>query len=445
MRRDLAGVSVIVGGAGLAGLAAARELEARGAAVTVVEARARVGGRVWTLRDQFAARQHAEAGADLIEEEQEHVLGLAKALGLETSRILRDGFGFYGPDAHGRRRIHRGLSAVAQSGKYLAPLVKDFKIAEERWDSAVGAAIAKRSVMSWLDEAGVPKRQKAAMRGLRGFFLADPEDLSLLPLVEQFAESGPPGRTKFFRITGGNDRLATAIVKRLRGALLLSTVVRRVVQHDGRVTVTIEALGKPHTEISAEYFVCALPASTARGVLFEPALPEPQQDAIGHLRYGCATRLLLQFDRRFWRRRGRPLAFGTDLDTGALWDGNEHQKGPEGILSFLAGGNASRALQDIVRAEGERGVIDRIAWLGRPARLLASQMIVWDHDPLARGGYAYFDPSFDPLWRAWLARPAGRVVFAGEHTSIKYQGYMNGAVETGLRAAAEISALNSRT
>ena len=436
-------MSVIVGGAGLAGLAAARELEARGAAVTVVEARARVGGRVWTLRDQFAARQHAEAGADLIEEEQEHLLGLAKSLGLETSRILRDGFGFYGPDGRGRRRIHRTLSAVGQAAKHLGPLVKDFKIAEERWDSAVGTAIGRHSVMSWLDEAGLPKTQKAAMRGLRGFFLADPEDLSLLPLVEQFAESGPPGRTAFFRIKGGNDRLPGTIAKRLRGALLLSTVVRRVVQHDDRVTVTIEALGKPHTEITAEYFVCALPASTARGVLFEPALPEPQQDAIGHLRYGCATRLLLQFERRYWRRRGRPLAFGTDLDVGAVWDGSEEQKGPEAILSFLAGGNASRALQDIVHGEGENGVIDRIAWLGRPARLLASQTIVWDRDPWARGGYAYFDPSFDPLWRAWLARPAGRVVFAGEHTSIKYQGYMNGAVETGLRAAAEISALNS--
>ena len=70
--------------------------------------------------------------------------------------------------------------------------------------------------------------------------------------------------------------------------------------------------------------------------------------------------------------------------------------------------------------------------------------MVWDHDPLARGGYAYFDPGFDPLWRAWLARASGRIVFAGEHTSIKYQGYMNGAIETGLRAAAEISALNDR-
>ena len=141
-RRDLAGKSVVVAGAGLAGLSAARELEARGAAVTVVEARDRVGGRVWTLRDKFAARQHAEAGADLIEGEQAHVLELAKALGLQPVRILRDGFGFYGPDARGRRRVHRGTVGVSRaSRKLLGPtLVQDFKLAEARWDSAVAAA-----------------------------------------------------------------------------------------------------------------------------------------------------------------------------------------------------------------------------------------------------------------------------------------------------------------
>ena len=439
--RGLSGKSVIVAGGGLAGLSAARALEARGAAVTVVEARNRVGGRVWTLRSQFAAGQHAEAGADLIEEEQEHVLTLARELGLKPVRILRDSFGYYGPDNRGRRRMHTGLSGMAQVGKLLAPAVKDFKLADERWDSAIGARYGRLSVAQWLEKVKAPRNIKAGVRGFRGFFLADPEDLSMLPLLEQFAESGPPGKGCIYRIPQGNDRIATTIVKRMKGAVLLGTMVRRVVQHDERVTVTIQALGEPHTELSADFFVCALPASTARGVLFEPALPEAQHDAIKHLHYGCATRVLLQFDRRFWKKRGRPIAFGTDLPTGAVWDGNEQQRGTHGILTFLAGGNASRELQDILHTEGERGVIKRIDWLGAPSRLVASQTIVWDHDPLSRGGYAYFDPGFNPLWRAWLARPTGRIVFAGEHTSVKSQGYMNGAVESGLRAAAEISAL----
>jgi monoamine oxidase len=410
--------------------------------VTIVEARDRVGGRVWTLRDQFTARQHAEAGADLIEEEQEHVLALARELGLRPVRILREGFGVYGPDAQGKRRIHAGPGGMAAVAKLLKPVIEDFRVSEGRWDSAVAARLAGMSVWQWLEQVDAPDALKAAMRGFRGFFLADPEELSLLPLVEQFAESGPPGRGHIFRIPGGNDCLATGIAKRLRGSILRETIVRKVVQGPDGVTVTIDDRHGRRSELSAQFVVCALPASTAREVLFEPALAEPQHDAMAHLRYGCATRLLLQFERRFWRKRGRPLAFGSDLPTGAVWDGNEQQRGPRGILSFLAGGRASSALQDILAREGDAGVVRHIGWLGRPSRLLRSRTIVWDDDPWARGGYAYFDPAFDPLWRAWLARAAGRIVFAGEHTSIKYQGYMNGAIETGLRAAAEIAALS---
>jgi monoamine oxidase len=441
--RDLTGSKVIVAGAGLAGLSAARALEARGAAVTVLEARDRVGGRVWTLRDDFAARQHAEAGADLIEEEQEHVLSLARALGLKPVRILRDSFGFYGPGADGKRRIHRWPGAFATAAKMLKPDIEDFKLAEERWDSAVAARLGRTSVADWLEQQRAPAVFKAAIRGFRGFFLADPEELSMLPLVEQFAESGTPGQGHIFRIPGGNDRLATGMTRRLRGSLLLETIVRRVVQRGDGVSVTIDDRTGRRTEIAADYFVCALPASTAREVVFHPALPESQHDAIAHLRYGCATRLLLQFDRRFWKKAGRPSAYGSDLPTGAVWDGNEQQHGRGAILSFLAGGQASGAIQDILAREGEAGVIRRIGWLGKPSTLLASRTIVWDEDPWARGGYAYFDPSFNPLWRAWLARPAGRIVFAGEHTSIKSQGYMNGAIETGLRAAAEIASMGS--
>ena len=324
--RDLAGRSIIVAGAGLAGLSAARALESRGAAVTVVEARDRVGGRVWTLRSQFAGRQYAEAGADLIEEEQEHVLSLAKELGLKPVRILRDSFGFYGPDARGRRRVQTGPGAMARVGKLLERAVHDFKLAEERWDSPVAARLGRESVAEWLERVNAPASLRAGVRAFRGFFLADPEDLSMLPLVEQFAESGPPGQDRIFRIDGGNDRLATTMAKRLRGAILLQTMVRGIRRHEERVTVAIEALGKPHTELTADFVVCALPASTVRGVFFDPPLPEPQRHAIEHLRYGCATRLLLQFDRRFWKKKGRPIAFGTDLPTGAVWDGNEHQQ-----------------------------------------------------------------------------------------------------------------------
>jgi monoamine oxidase len=162
---------------------------------------------------------------------------------------------------------------------------------------------------------------------------------------------------------------------------------------------------------------------------------------MAHLRYGPATRLLVQFARRFWRRRGRPKAFGSDQPTGAVWDGNEGQPGLAGILSFLAGGRASRQLQARLAEGGADGVAEDVAWLGPPATVLASRAIVWEDDPLAGGGYAYFDPGFRPIWRDLLARPSGRIAFAGEHTSVRWQGYMNGAVESGQRAAADIAAL----
>src|SRR3954453_355636 len=238
--RGLAGKSVVVAGAGLAGLTAARALEARGAAVTVVEARNRAGGRVWTLRDQFADGQHAEAGADLIEEEQEHVLTLARELGLKPVQILRGSFGFYGPDAHGTRRIRSGPDGMAAVGRLIAPLVRDFKLTDERWDSAFAARYARLSVMQWLGSVKASRSIKAGVRGFRGFFLADPEDLSMLPLLEQFAESGPPGRGCIYRIPGGNDRLATVMAKRLRTRVRLKTVVRRAAQRNATVTVTVE-------------------------------------------------------------------------------------------------------------------------------------------------------------------------------------------------------------
>jgi monoamine oxidase len=435
--RDLRGTRVVVLGAGLAGLSAARALQQKGASITVVEARDRVGGRVWTLRDGFAGGQHAEAGADLIEEGQRHVLDLARELQLKSVRILRRGFAFYGPDRRGRRTVDSSGRAFGQVAKALATWIEDLRVAEGRWDGAVGRRLAGMSVARWLDSIDAPPHLRARVRGFRGFFLADPEELSLLPLVEQFAEWGAPGKDRMFRIAEGNDAMASGLAKSIKGPLLLKTTVRAVQQTVSHVTVTVERASC--AELQADFVVCALPASTLRDVVFSPALPEPQTDAIRSLRYGCATRLLLQFKTRYWQRVGQPMAFGTDLPAGAVWDGNEQQRG-RGILSFLAGGRASAELRERFQS-GIDAVLRDIVWLGQPSPVVASRRITWEDDPWVRGGYAYFDPGFDPLWREWLARPAGRIVFAGEHTSTKWQGYMNGAIETGLRAAAEISAL----
>lgn len=439
-RGPLAGRHVAIAGAGLAGLTAARELEMSGAAVTIVEARDRVGGRVHTIRD-FACGQHAEAGADLIEESQTLVHELAAAVGLKPARILRRGFGYYGPDRAGCRRIRRQAAVFEQAAKRLQPQIAEYRAAGASWNSPVASLFARQSVADWLHAVRAPRELAAGIRGLRGFFLADPEELSLLALVDQFAEDGAPGQEAFFRLPGGNDTLPRALRRRLRGRLLLSTIVRRVQQRGDRVRVAVEDRAG-RDEFDADYFVSAMPASTLRDVRFEPALPDDQQRAIGMLRYGAATRVLLQFPRRFWRRFGRPRAFGTDLSLGAVWEGNEQQRGPAGILSLLAGGRASGELRTILAADGMGGLVRRLRWLGKPPDIIGSRFATWEDDPWARGGYAYFHPAFEPRLRERLSRPAGRVLFAGEHTSQRWQGYMNGAIESGRRVAAEIRAVD---
>jgi monoamine oxidase len=431
---------VLVAGAGLAGLSAARDLERDGAHVTLIEARDRVGGRLWTIRSGFAHGQHAEAGGDIIEREQTPIVALARDLGLRLVPILRGGFAYYGPRADGRLAIQSLDRAFGAIGSLAAPLVDAYRLAERSWDGPIAHALGRQSVADWLRGHRVGRDLFECVRGLRGLFLADPDELSLLALVDFLADAGTGVAAGASRISGGNDQLATKLAASLEARPQLGAVLRRVVQTRRRAAATIDGPGG-RAIWRGDFVVAAIPASTLAEVEFRPGPPGAQQRAIRALRYGPATRVLLQFDRRFWRRAGRARAFGSNRAHGAVWEANEEQRGP-GVLSLLAGGGASAEIQSILAADGLPAVVSRLRWLGPPSRLLAARVVRWEDDPWAKGGYAYFHPGFDPAWRVALVRPFGRVVFAGEHTSARWQGYLSGAVESGRRAAAEIGVLS---
>jgi monoamine oxidase len=438
---ELDGVSVIVAGAGLAGLAAAYDLVKAGARVVLIEARDRVGGRVHTIRNGFAEGQHAEAGADLIDGSQEEIRRLAEELGLRLTRILRTGWAYVRPDAQQRPHIvqRRGIRGWDRLAEVLGKLIEPYRLAEHRWDSPIAADLGRRSVAQWMDEIGADEELRATALGLRGFFLADPEELSLLALVDQFATE-EPGADHVYRIIGGNDGLGAALATRLGDRLQLSTELVAV-SHRGRGVRASVKHGRQVSTLQCDYLVFALPTTLLRRIPIAPALPAQQHDAIARLKYGRTTKTLLQFSKRFWRIPGRPRAFGSPLPFGAVWDGNEEQRGRAGILSLMAGGSASDRTQAMVAKEGVGALARSLDWLGaRQTEVIGCHQTAWEADPWARGGYAYFDSGFEPSLRPWLARPCGRLFFAGEHTSIQWQGYMNGAIESGRRAAAEVAA-----
>jgi monoamine oxidase len=186
--------------------------------------------------------------------------------------------------------------------------------------------------------------------------------------------------------------------------------------------------------------VVAAPASVVRDWEFEPALPEAQRTALTSLDYGAATKVILRYPERWWRQPGRPRAFATNMAIGAVWEASEEQK-KAACLTLLGGGRASAELSALFEEEGADGLTKRLRWFGARRGQAEAVTYRWENDEWARGGYAYFSPSFDPALRAYLSRGAGRIVFAGSHTSRQFQGYMNGAVESGERAAREIVTL----
>mgnify|MGYP006275311233 CR=1 FL=1 len=440
----LRGCRVAIAGAGLAGLTAAYRAEAQGAEVVVFEPRTRVGGRVWTRRDGFQFGQFAEAGADLIDEAHTALRDLARELEVPLTPILRDGFGYARRGDTGTVTLHSSSPDAATGWAHLAdrlaPILHAYRSAGGDWNAPALQSLGEVSVATWAAAFRGDDDLHATLAGLRSFFLADPDQLSLLPVLDLFASLDEDwGGT--YRAVPGNSAIPEALAARLHRHVQFDTAVTAIRQDGDGVRLTLRGSDRLQ-EWRGDAAILAVPAAVLPEVAFFPTLPLPQARALATLATGRATKTLLQTATRFWRAPNRPLALGTPFDIGALWDANEQQAGAAGILSLLAGGSASLTTDERTDGQGLDGVLSALGWLGSTnASIIGGHQTRWHQDPWARGGYAAFTTAFRPDDRAWLGRRHGRIVFAGEYASRAWQGYMNGAVESGAAAAALLGAL----
>jgi monoamine oxidase len=269
----------------------------------------------------------------------------------------------------------------------------------------------------------------AFARSLRGFFMAGPDDLSALVLIEQLRQ-GSPAAQRSSRVRGGSDRLIAALAAEAQFEIALGHCVRRVEHTSRSVCVTVESSSGTRGERRADFALLALPLPLLRQVHCDPPLPERKRRAMEAVSIGVGVKTLLRFSSPWWRRRGRPRAYGSTLPIG-------------GLLALLTGASSAREADALVSNDGRARLLQALRGLGRPEPPVGCAQVHWGRDRWALGAYAVFGPGFDPHDRELLGRTAGRVLFAGEHTSLAAQGYMEGAVESGERAARDVEALHA--
>ena len=444
-------------GAGLAGLSAAFELRKGGHDVTVIEARDRPGGRVFTIRDSFSDGLYAEAGAEIFADTHTFVQQYIKEFDLPVMPAPGSGTleSLYYIRGHRMAETAAGInwpidlpsaeknaSWYALERKYVEPAVKDIgdplspgwpsKEILDKYDSVTMAEMLARRGASpgaiELLDLGFSDRWEA---------VGGPDSSLCLLRDNAIARTPHP----FQRIRGGNDLLPTAFARALEGRIHYRTALSRIEQTPHGVTATVSQDGRRH-KIAAGYLVCTIPFSVLRSIEVATPFSDGKQRAIRELSYLPVTRVFLQTRSRFWKSAGLSGYAATDLPLGTTWDSTEGEPGERALLECYTSGSTARALGALSESKRIETLLADLEILFPGMRSQYEQRsasMVWDADPLARGAFAWFKKGQMAELLPHIAKPEGRVFFAGEHTS-PWFGWMQGALQSGARAAAEVSA-----
>ncbi len=389
-------------GAGFAGLAAADALRADGAEVTVLEARDRVGGRVWSV--PFGDGAVVERGAEFILPGYESMNALAARFGIPL--VLKG-------TPYGRR-VPIGEEAVSQT---------DLEGAFDRL--AAGAAADAASAADAIATLDLDPRLSKLIQTRVAISNGYPVDDLAASVLDEGASTF--GDFDNHTLAGGNMRLAEALAAELGAAVRLSSPVRRVRWSQDAVNIATD-----HAEIEADAVVVAIPTAPLAEIEFDPPLEGATAEALRAVTYGQNSKLFLRLRspappsaimsvaRHFWTYTqlgadGRPAPFVTGY-TGTM-SAIDDLGGSDGFERWVA---ALVALREDLDLEPESAMLSS-----------------WNDDPWVRGSYSARTLS-SPLRDDDLVKPIGPLFFAGEHTAGEWHGLMEGALRSGRRAAEQV-------
>ncbi|CAM5668835.1 Monoamine oxidase OS=Streptomyces griseorubiginosus OX=67304 GN=aofH_2 PE=3 SV=1 [Streptomyces griseorubiginosus] len=447
---------VVVIGAGLAGLSAARDLVAAGKSVAVLEARDRVGGRL--LNHDLGDGQVTEIGGQFVGPTQDRILALAKDVGVETYRAEVPGENVYVHDGRSKRfsgHTPPDLLALPDMGIALARIGKAAARIDPAapWKAPNALELDGMTYETWLRKAeitgGGVDLVNIFLNSAYGGEARDASALFSLWYVATFGDethpgtmergTGTTGGAQDSRFVGGSQLVAQRLAVELDGRIHLSAPVRRVTQDSTGVTVVSDA-GEWH----AEQVIVAIPPLLASRIVWDPLLPPQQDQLFQRLPFGTLMKCVAVYDKPFWRAEGLSgmglLRGGSPIRE--MFDNTPQDGGPGVLMGFL-GGKEWRKWAHRPARERRGAVLRSFAQVvgERAFETLDYVEQDWTAEQSTQGGpTSIAAPGVLTSYGEWMGRAFGRVHWAGAEFSPYWNGFMDGAVRSGQDAAAELLA-----
>lgn len=436
-------------GAGVAGLHAGYRLDRAGIPVTIFDAWNRAGGRTFTARNQLEGGQLCELGGELIDTGHATMRGLAAEFGLTVDDLSP-------PAGVPGDTYFIGGQSVSEADIIAAytPVQPAMKAAYDSAEAETGNGyeeLDNLSIRQFLD--GIPAASPLLKTLLEvayvGEYGREIDEQSALNLVYLIGSEAPVPFQIFgdsdeaFHIREGSEAIAERFTEALSPKISLQHRLEAIRRDGSRLRLSFDADGTRY-EQTFDQVILTLPFNQLRKVDIEAGLlPQDKTEIIDVMGYGLNTKLMLQTNRRVWLTDHNASGSGfADNGAQSYWDTARGQPGDQGIFTYFVGGNGSLALgqgTEASQADKALPLIDQIfpgtsaSWNQKAIRMH------WPEAPFHEGSYSCYQPG---QWQYYgiEGRREGNIHFAGEHTSLEYQGYMEGAAETGLRAANDILA-----